>query len=101
MVAPAGASLLNDCVYLLRANNFGAAFNKALALGSAKQTEYRNADGNLVIWKFKEIISLDVIASDNLDGAEIYSEPIHLGAGEIIPFETEFDPRTSKPIQTI
>ena len=48
-----------------------------------------------------EIISIDVIESGDLDGVEIYSEPIHLTGERVIAFGTEFDPKTSKPLQTI
>jgi hypothetical protein len=100
MVEPVGGDTLNDCVFLFRAENFDTAFHKALCIGEAAQKEYRNADGQRVLWKFMKVISLDIISED-LDGAEIYSEPIHLSEENKIPFEAEFSPNTSRPIQTI
>ncbi|MES5484932.1 DUF4288 domain-containing protein [Bradyrhizobium sp. INPA03-11B] len=101
MVEPIGGDTLNDCVYLLRATDFDAAFDRALSIGQASQKEYLNAMGQRVQWRFVEVISLDVIRSDNLDGCEVYSEPVHLNNQEVLPFEAEFSPETSKPIQTI
>jgi len=101
MVERDGADTLNDCIFLLKAEDFEAAFRKAINIGEAAQKEYRNKYGNLVVWKFMEIISLDVIRAENLDEAEVYSEPIHLSREKIIPFGIEFSPETSKPAQTI
>jgi hypothetical protein len=99
LVEPTGGDTLNDRVFLLRAADFDAAFDRATGIGRASQKEYRNAEGRRVQWKFIEVISLDVIQSEDLEGQEVYSEPIHLS--EMIPFGAEFSPQTSKPIQTI
>jgi hypothetical protein len=101
MVEPVGGDTLNDCIYLFKAVDFPAAFERAVTIGESAQNEYRNADGQRVLWRFKEVISLDIIRTNDLDGAEIYSEPIHLKNEEIIPFETQFSPHNSNPIQTI
>jgi len=101
MVEPVGGNTLNDCIYLFKAVDFPAAFQRAIAIGESAQKEYRNEEGQCVLWRFKEVISLDIIRANNLDGAEIYSEPIHLKKEEIIPFETQFRPSTSKSLQTI
>jgi Domain of unknown function (DUF4288) len=101
MIESAGADTLNDCVFMLKAVDFDVAFDRAISIGYASEKEYRNSQGQLVQWKFKEIISLDIIQSEDLDGREVYSEPIHLANENMIPFETEFSPKTSKPLQTI
>jgi len=100
MVAPVGGDILNDRVILFKAKDFDHAFQRALAIGEMSENEYLNDEANLVSWKFMEVISVDVIRS-NLDGAEIYSEPIHLSEEKMIPYGTEFNPRASEPIQTI
>lgn len=101
MVEPVGGDTLNDCIYLFRAVDFGAAFQRAITIGESAQKQYHNVEGRRVLWRFKEVISLDIIRTNDLDGAEIYSEPIHLKKEEIIPFETQFYPSGSNPIQTI
>jgi hypothetical protein len=60
-----------------------------------------NAEGQRVLWRFKEVISLDIILAEDIDGAEIHSELIHLNKEDIIPFDSRFDPSSSKPFQTI
>jgi hypothetical protein len=101
MVEPDGASLLYDSVYLLRAGDFSAAFEKAVSIGETAQQEYLNGDGQRVQWRLMEVISLDIIDSDDFDGREVYSEPIRLDEIKMIPFGTKFSPRASKPTQTI
>ena len=101
MVEPTGGDVLNDRVIVLKAVGFKDAFNKALSIGRALQNEYLNAHGQRVQWKLVKVISLDIIQSEDLDGREVYSEPIHLNDENRIPFETKFDPESSEPIQTI
>jgi hypothetical protein len=101
MVEPEGGRTLNDCIFMLRAKDFSAAFLKAVEIGEAAQKEYRNTYDQRVLWRFKEVLTLDMIGSTKLDGTEVHSEPIHLDAAEIIPFGSEFNPHLSKPIQTI
>jgi hypothetical protein len=99
MVESVGGNTLNDCVFLLRASDFDTAFEKSIKIGEASQAQYQNANGQKVQWRFMEVISLDVIESEDLDGCEVYSEPVHLS--ELIPFEVEFNPKASKPVQTL
>ena len=101
MLDQLGADTLNDCVFMLKAADFEAAFERAVSIGFASEEEYQNSEGQIVRWKFTEIISLDVIQSEDLDGCEVYSEPTHLSSRDMIPFEFEFNPRASKPLQTI
>src|SRR5215813_2628463 len=67
MVEPVGGDTLNDCIYLFRAVDFPAAFQRAVTIGESSQKEYRNADGQRVLWRFKEVISLDIIRTNGLD----------------------------------
>lgn len=96
-----GATRYMDSVYLFRAEDFTKAFQRALQLGYSQEEQYANVDGKQVKWKLKEIISLDIIREDSLDGAEIYSEPVELAPGESIAFNDEFHPEKSEPTQTI
>src|SRR5262249_40074686 len=102
MVEPTGGDTLNDRLFLLRAAaDFKADCDRALNIGWSSEQEYRNVYGHRVQWRFMEIVSLDLMPSDDLNGCEVYSEPIHLSGENVIPFETQFSPETSKPIQTI
>ena len=76
------------------------AFQRALALGKQQEQEYRNDAGQRVRWRLQEIVSLDVIRSDDLDGAEIYAEPVSMRPADMVPFDTEFWPERSQPPQT-
>lgn len=72
-----------------------------MELGKSQERSYLNADNQQVVWKLKEIISLDSIVAKSLDGAEVYSEPVDPGNDESIPFFSEFHPEKSQPTQTI
>ena len=96
-----GADLYWDSIFVFQAEDFDKAFQKALCLGKKQEVEYVNANGGKVRWKFKEIISLDMIRQENLDEAEIYSESIDIPIKEREAFDSVFYPENSKPIQTI
>mgnify|MGYP001251377821 CR=1 FL=1 len=96
-----GATRYQDSVYLFRATDFEAAFTRALALGAAGERAYRNGDDEEVRWRFKEVISLDCVPHEDLDGAEVYSGPVDLEEGVEIPFEATFNPEASEPTHAI
>jgi hypothetical protein len=101
MVEPDPSNELKDCVYLFRATDFRAAFERAIILGEGAQSEYLNTYGQRVIWRFMEVRSLDVVVSDTLDGAEICADTVCLDEKAAIPFDTTFNPRASQPPQTV
>jgi hypothetical protein len=96
-----GAVDYSDSVYLFRSTDFESAFYRALAIGRTCEREYLNADKKRVRSRLKEIISLDIVTADDLDGAEVYSEPVALEEGAQIPFDATFNPERSRPTQTI
>jgi len=53
------------------------------------------------MWKLAEIVSLDMIAAESLDGVEVYSEPVELALGEAFLLDVEWHPERSQPTQTI
>lgn len=103
MIEPKGADTLNDCVVVFKAMDFGPAFDKAVSIGKAKETKYKNTYGQNVAWKLVEVISLDILGPTIRDGLEVYSEPVHLKKKDVIPYGTKFRPRKSlsKTIQTV
>ncbi len=91
-----------DSIFLFQSPNFDSAFLKAIELGKKQEEEYKNSDNLLVKWKLKEIISLDTIQQNSLDGAEVYSEPVELHKDTpSYNFLQEFSPEESNPTQTI
>jgi hypothetical protein len=96
-----GATRYMDSVFLFRATDFETAFRRALDIGRSQEQGYTNADGERVVWKFVKVVSLDQLPKEDLDGAEVYSEPVSLGAGEMMPFESHFEPEQSRPTQSI
>jgi Domain of unknown function (DUF4288) len=96
-----GATIYQDSVVVMRAADFREAFQRALEVGRGREEEYLNADGELVRWRLKAVFSLDVIQADQLDGAEVYSEPVELEPGDRDPFDITYAPESSEPTQTI
>ena len=101
LIEPKGGHRYGDSVFLFQSTDFDSAFKKALEIGRQHEETYLNAEEQRVMWKLKEIISLDIIISKSLDGAEVYSEPVDLLPGESIPFNIKFHPEQSTPTQTV
>lgn len=107
LVEPKGADGYMDSVYIFRQGDvedwtvlWSRAFQRALELGRQQEQEYLNPDSQRVRWRLKEIISLDIVRAESLDGAEVYSEPADLASGDSIPFDAVFAPERSVPTQT-
>jgi hypothetical protein len=101
LVEGTGATRYADSLFLFRSADFDSALQRAIELGKQQEKEYVGGEGKRVRFRLKEIVSLDVIPDDNLDGAEVYSEPVDLPPGESAPFDATFDPSRSRPTQTI
>ena len=95
-----GSEDASNSVFLLRSDSFEAAFARALAIGRAAEHEYLGGTGEWVRWRFKEIVTLDVLQATELDGIEVYSEFTPLGDDERYSFDYVFQPELSKPGQT-
>lgn len=101
MIEGDGGHTLNDCVFLLRATNFDAAFDRAVALGQSEECEYMNADGERVLWQFAEILSLNLLGAGELgDVVDAYTEAVPLQEADRVPFDTAFHPERSKHAET-
>ena len=100
LIEGVGGTRFMDCLYIFRSENFSTALKKALELGYSQEQEYLNESGERVRWAFKEVISLDHLP-ENLDGCEVYSQPVDVPCEEHFEFSEEFDPASSKPTQTI
>lgn len=93
--------LRDDSVLLLRAADHDDAFRRALELGRESEESYYNADGEEVCWVFTEILTLDEIAGEDLDGKEFLSEMTELEDGLGGDHRAPPKPEQSKPETTI
>ena len=101
LIESTGAVRYMDSVFVFRSVDFQTALKRALDLGKSQEKSYLNTDKKRVMWKLAEIISLDMIAAESLDGAEVYSEPVDLAPGEAFSTDVELHPERSQPTQTI
>ena len=90
----------SDSLRIFRAQDFGDAFQGALRLGYAHEEKHRNLDGEDVVLKFAQIVSLDGLGADLEDGQEVYSEAVFPKA-EDVPGRCAIRPEDSSPTQTI
>jgi hypothetical protein len=87
-------------LYLFQSSDFEAAFQEALEIGYRNERSYRNGEGQRVVQKLAEVVSLDMIRSESLEAAEIYSEPIP-GSDATLGIDHTFHPERSLPNQTV
>ena len=99
LIQGVGLTRYMDSVVLFRAKDFKGAMKRALEFGKRQEEEYLNAEKELVRWRFKEVVSLDIIEHDDLDGVEVHSD--FIDSDEQVDFNVEFTPEKSKPTQTI
>jgi len=95
-----GAVDLSRSVIVFRAEDWPEAKDRAVVLGHAMERTYLNGDGEEVRWRLEAVETLDLLGDSITDGREIYSEPLPISDGLVIPFEAEFDPRSSDPGQS-
>lgn len=103
LVESQGLHRYQDSVYVFSGVDFDDAFSKALAIGKAQERSYMNGDEELVRWRLKEIISLDLLGHEplNASGFEVYSELVEPSPAKQFEFDHEFQPADSKPTQTV
>lgn len=91
-----------DSVMLLRAESRDAAFARALELGREREQHYRNEEGVGVQWRLASIMSLDQIAAQNLNGAEVLGTTVEADAFDRDAFQWDhaFKPELSVPAET-
>ena len=92
------SSLLNEIVHVFQAEDWKPAFERAVELGKAHETEYVNGDGERVRWRLDRVLTLDLLSGEQLDGAEVYSALSDIEPG--IAFDTLFRPESHQPGQT-
>jgi len=71
-------------VLLVRAGDFSEALRRILNASRAREVSYANADGHLVQWVLKRVVTIDWLGSHLKNGREVYSEP-----AEILPVPSQ------------
>jgi len=82
----------------LRATDWTDALDRALELGRARETSYRNGDGERVDVAFTCVETLDLLDADLANGREVYAERFPLR--ERKPYVRDIDPAASRPTHT-
>lgn len=100
IIEPKRLQRFMDSIYVFQSTDFDDAFRRAIDIGRSQEKNYLNDAKELVEWKLKEIISLDLIRPQSLDGAEVYSEPVETDATDSL-FDSAFNPEDSNPTQTL
>jgi hypothetical protein len=107
LVDPEGAVQYSDSVFVFQVENCDdgselrrRAFARALKLGIEQEEEYLNEAGDRVRWRLKEVVTLDLLGDELLDGMEVTSDLVDLEPDATISFDAVFNPEASKPTQT-
>jgi hypothetical protein len=96
MVESHGCDGLVDHVIVYRAL-IDSWLEPALAIGrSLERTEH---DEGRVEWRLAEVLTIDVLVNQNLDGAEVHSQFIDMVPEDGVPFGTEPHPEASTPVR--
>ena len=92
LIANRGATRYRDSIYLFQASDYDDAFERVLQLAKSREEVYENDEGLEVKWRTKEIVSLDQIGEKLVGVLEVYSEPVPLEIGTLIPCGTQLHP---------
>lgn len=95
-----GGGRLSRSVVLLRAATWDEAKERALALGTAMESEFKGGTGRDVRWKLDAVETLDRLGDEITDGREVYSEPADFPPGIAFEFDHQFAPEASQPGQS-
>lgn len=98
------AVFFNDSIVVFESENFEQAFKEVIKISKSKEKTYKNNDNIEVMWKLKEILTLDIINNGekvnlgNKINFEVYNENIDINS---TLFEYKCEPEKSDPAQTI
>jgi hypothetical protein len=98
LVDEVGINSYWQSVFVFRAPSREEAFVRALALGRGQEATYDNGDGEEVRWRLMKVETLDELASEDLDGAEVYSDRFDPLPDDDTPFDAEFRPEEYQPL---
>ena len=89
----------DETVVLFRATDFDHAFQRALELGRAAETQYVNGAGQAVRWTLVEVTTVDCIGA-RVEGREVASRLHTRVAPKPVKFQSRFRPEKSRPGQS-
>lgn len=89
-----------DSVIVFRASEWDEAHARAVSIGRARETTYRNTDGATAVWRLKEVRTLDQLGSDLDDGRELFWRTEPFAPAETFGIDTTFTPDRPRPTQT-
>lgn len=96
MVESRGCDTLVDHVIVYRAL-VHSWLRSALAIGrSLERTEHGESR---IEWRLAEVLTIDVLNSQDLDGAEVHCKFIDMVPGDSVPFGAEPHPKASTPVR--
>ena len=96
MVESRGCDALIDHVIVYRAR-VHSWLRPVLAIGrSLERTEHGESR---VEWRLAEVLTIDVLVNQDLDGAEVHSQFIDMVPEDSVPFGTEPHPEASTPVR--
>lgn len=96
MVESLGCDAMVDHVIVYRAR-IDEWLEPVLAIG--RSLERAEPGKNRVEWRLAEVLTIDVLRRQNLDGAEVHSEFVDMTPDNAIPFASELHPETSTPVR--
>jgi len=89
----------DDSVIVFRARDFGHAMERALQIGRAKETTYKNHKDQDVRWALVEVVNLDWVGR-KVDGAEVASNLHYRTSKTPVSPRKRFHPEKSEPSQS-
>ena len=95
-----GAGHYADSVVVFRALDWDEAQARAIAIGREREAMYSNADGVPVMWRLKDVTTLDQLGRELEDGREVFWRTERFASGETFGVETRFRPDKSRPNQS-
>jgi hypothetical protein len=96
MVQPHGCDALVDHVVVYRAH-VHSWLRSALAIGRSLERTERGE--SRIEWRLAEVLTIDVLNNQNLDGAEVHCQFIDMVPGDSVPFGTQPHPEASTPVR--
>jgi len=79
--------LYEETVILIEAKSDAEARQKAEAIATGRQMNYRNPSGDLVVWSFERVVDVAPVIDTLQHGAEIYSRHFR-NYDDYVRFET-------------
>lgn len=90
-----------DHIHIFQADDWEPAFQRAIEIGRSHEQQYKNSEGQLVVWKLAEVITLDRFDAGLRNGLEVCSNPISISDQEALPFDHVFEIESAHPTQSV